>query len=62
MIVENPLPAEAISPPYTTVWIYFMTDLQRVYVSADYFVALQAYNDGLRGDALVEALGGFVFP
>lgn len=53
--------ADDISPRSAILTIYLDAPSERIYVRADYFVALQSYNDGLRGDELVEALGGFVF-
>ncbi|MFN8371917.1 MAG: hypothetical protein U0694_03450 [Anaerolineae bacterium] len=61
-ILDNQVYLDYVSTRQARVTINFRTPNETIYITADYFVALQAYNDGLRGDALVEALGGFVFP
>jgi hypothetical protein len=54
---------ENVSRINTTLGISFPqpeTESTQPYIWIDILVALQAYNDGLRGEALVEALGGFI--
>ncbi len=60
-ILSTSLTQEEVGPEPSRLYMIFRlsNDARRV-VETDYSIALAAYNEGLRGEALLEALGGIL--
>jgi hypothetical protein len=58
--LPSTLPEDEFGPERTSLQITFSAITARCVIRTDYAIALAAYNEGLRGEALLEALGGIL--